>query len=430
MTNSPEEADPAAPGLAADDAVAAPARGEARRRAGVVASLRHLTRRTAHMAASRAKAGAIRARYSWMPALQMTVAGVGAFVLAEAVFGHSGPIFAAVAAMIALGFTKEPRLRKIIEVSIGCTLGIFIGDTMLHTFGSGPITAASVVFVSVILARFLDSSSLLAMQMGLQALLVVMIPAPEAGIFGPFSRSADAVLGGVTAMVVALATPKDPRREPIREVSRAVDELAAALRETASGIRQSESREAWHALIRTRGIQPQLDDVHGAVTSARELTRYSPAYRRHRHYVRSMGRVAEQTDLAVRSMRLVARRAVSVIDHAALGDPATRGLGKVLDEFADAVQLISRAVGEPGPAYERRMEDARDRLIAVAMQLHPARLRVDTLEGEAVVMLVRTMVVDVMIGAGIPAEEAADYLPGLRKRSPPTGTMPVVDDES
>lgn len=398
-------------------------------RSGTGASLRQHLGRARRFAVARARSGGIRAGRSVVPALQMTIAGVGSFALAETLLGHDGPLFAAVAAMIALGFTKEPRLRKVVEVAAGCTLGIFIGDMVLHIFGAGLVTASFVLFISVMLARLLDNSSLLAMQMGLQALLVVLIPAPESGLLGPFSRSADAILGGTVAMLIALLTPKDPRREPIRELRGVVDDLVLALRETARAIRTSESREAWHALIRCRGIQSQIDDAEAAVSSAQELTRYSPAYRRHRHYVRRMGRLTEKMDLAVRSMRVITRRAVSMVDNASLNDDATTSLSALLDELADAVHMLARAVSEPGPASAERMEAAQHGLAAVATRLHPTRLEIDTLEGESVVLMLRTMIVDVMEAAGLTHEEAEEHLPALGRRDTLTGRIRIVKAE-
>ncbi|MDO5493259.1 MAG: FUSC family protein, partial [Nesterenkonia sp.] len=322
-------------------------------------------------------------------------------------------LFAAIAALIALGFSREPRLRKVLEVGIGCTLGILIGDMVLHVLGRNLLTASLVLFVAIMLARFLDRSPLLAMQMGLQSLLVVLIPAPESGVFGPFSRSMDAVVGGVVAMLIALLTPRDPRREPIRELGRLVEELTGCLRELATGIRTSESRDAWHALIRSRAMQQQLDEASDAVASAKELTLYSPAYRRHRHYVRRMDRVADQLDLAVRSLRVVARRAVGVIDHAALSDEGSQGLAAVLDDLGDASALMAEAVQDPGRGYRRRTAAAQERLAAIAEDLHPERLSISTLEGEAMVMLLRPMVVDLLVAVGMPHEEAVEHLPHL-----------------
>lgn len=348
-----------------------------------------------------------------VPALQMTLAGVGAYVAAEQLLGHDAPIFAAVAALLAMGFTREPRIRKVLEVAVGCTLGVLIGDLLVHAFGSGALVALGVVFISVMLARFLDSGPVLAMQMGLQALLVVMLPAPVDSPLGPFTRSVDAVIGGVTALLIALLTPKDPRSEPVRELKAVSDELSRALRETATALRSSDSREAWHALIRSRGIQPKIDDVAKAITAARELTRYSPAHRRHRPYMRRIEHAADKLDLAVRSLRVVTRRAISVIDHAALSDAGMESLATVLEELADGSVLISRAVVEPGPGFERGMQAAQDALAAVAAKLHPKHLGIEALEGETEVLLLRTMVVDLLEATGMPHDEADEHLPVL-----------------
>jgi len=348
-----------------------------------------------------------------VPAAQMTIAGVGAYTLAEQVLGHDAPLFAAIAALIALGFTKEPRMRKVLEVGVGCTLGILIGDLLLHLLGSNLITATVVLFLSIMLARFLDSGPVLAMQMGLQALLVVLIPPPEAGALGPFTRSVDAILGGAVAMLITLLTPKDPRREPIAELKSVVDAMTASLRDVAEAVRSSDSRQAWHALIRCRGLQTQIDDLRNVVRSAKELTVFSPAYRKHRHYVAHMSEVADQVDLSVRSMRVVARRIISTVDHATLSDESVENLAAVLDELADASMLLSQAVAEPGPGYTRRMETAQEALSALAQGLHPRSLGVSSLEGETVVMLLRTLVVDMLQATGAGHEDARDQLPEL-----------------
>ncbi|MBE1514795.1 FUSC family protein [Nesterenkonia halotolerans] len=371
-----------------------------------LARARRFTRR-------RARVGFRRARHSVIPALQMTVAGVGAYTVAEQLLGHEAPLFAAIAALIALGFSKEPRMRKVLEVSVGCTLGILIGDVLLQLLGSNLATAALVLFLSIMLARFLDPGPVLAMQMGLQALLVVLIPPPEVGLLGPFTRSADAIVGGAVALLITLLTPKDPRREPIAELKSVVDAMTASLRDVAEAVRSSDSRQAWHSLIRCRGLQPQIDELRTAVNSAKELTSFSPAYRKHRHYVRHMAEVADQVDLAVRSMRVVARRIISTVDNASLTDAGVENLSAVLDEFADASLLLSQAVSEPGPAYAQRMETAQDALASLAQHLHPKSLGIVTLEGETVVLLLRTLVVDLLQAAGSTHADARDQLPEL-----------------
>lgn len=359
---------------------------------------------------NRLSSGLVRARRSIVPALQMTLAGVGAYAFAERVLGHEGPIFAAVAALIAMGFSKEPQLRRTVEVALGCTLGILIGDTLLYFFGTGLVTALVVVFFSIMLARILDPGATFTMQMGLQALLVVMLPAPDGG---PLVRSMDAVIGGSVAILITVITPKDPRREPVRELKSVAEELIKALRETGAAVRTTDSRQAWHALIRCRGLQDQIDGVATSMRSARELTSYSIVSRHHRHDVRSMDQVASRLDLAVRSMRVVSRRTVSMLDHAGLTEEGAEKLSSAFEELAEGTLLLSRTVSETSSGDSPRMSVARDAYATVARQLHPARLSVDTLEGDTVVLLLRTMVVDLLEATGLDHDDAVAHLPTL-----------------
>ena len=57
-----------------------------------------LVHRAGREFSERARAGGARLRGDILQALQLTVAAIGAFVFAENVLGHTGPIFAATAA--------------------------------------------------------------------------------------------------------------------------------------------------------------------------------------------------------------------------------------------------------------------------------------------------------------------------------------------
>jgi len=208
-------------------------------------------------------------------------------------------------------------------------------------------------------------------------------------------------------------TPKDPRREPVRELKSVAEELIKALRETGAAVRTTDSRQAWHALIRCRGLQDQIDGVATSMRSARELTSYSIVSRHHRHDVRSMDQVASRLDLAVRSMRVVSRRTVSMLDHAGLTEEGAEKLSSAFEELAEGTLLLSRTVSETSSGDSPRMSVARDAYATVARQLHPARLSVDTLEGETVVLLLRTMVVDLLEATGLDHDDAVAHLPTL-----------------
>jgi uncharacterized membrane protein YgaE (UPF0421/DUF939 family) len=360
---------------------------------------------------TRTRVGLRRSYTSLVPAVQITVAAVGAYAFAEKVLGHDGPLFAATSAMIALGFSRDPRLRRVLEVGLGCTLGIALGDVLLTTLGTGLWQAAVVLFLSVLLARFLDSGTIFTTQLGLQSLLVVLLPAPDGG---PFTRSADAVVGGLFALAITMAAPRDPRREPQAGARELLTELAALLREAAAALRSSDPALAWHALIRARNCQPSVDSLAGSMRAAQEVAWISPAHRRHRGELVDLRSAIDSIDLAVRNSRVFTRRLTSVINHAALTDEAVDALAGIVEDTADAVEVLARALSQPDVAGRGPvLRQARNDLAAVATVLHPGRLRIQRLEGEALVLLYRPLVVDLLQAAGLEHDDAVGYLPRL-----------------
>lgn len=368
-------------------------------------------RRAAGFTRRRTRVGLLRVRSSLLKIVQITVCAVSAYWFAEFVLGHEGPLFAATSAMIALGFGRDTRMRRTLEVALGCTLGILIGDILLSVLGTGPWQAAVVVFISLVVARFLDSGTIFSTQLGLQSLLVVLLPAPSDGVF---ARSADAIVGGVIALVITVLTPRDPRREPASDLRELFRELSGVLRECSLALRESDSTRAWHALVRARGTQQLMDAIPAALRGAREIATVSPAFRRQRGELERLRRLSTQADLAMRNSRVFSRRLASVITHAALADEAIGPLSQFLDELADAVDELGRSVAEPQQAARDRAEHvARTELAACASQLSPRTFGVTGLQGEGLILLLRPMLVDLMEGAGIDHDEAARYLPRL-----------------
>ena len=341
----------------------------------------------------------------------MTACAVGAYAFAEYVLGHTGPLFAATSSLIALGFSRDPRLRRVVEVGLGCTIGIVVGDLLLHWLGAGIWQAAVVLLFSILLARFLDSGTIFTTQLGLQSLLVVLLPAPAGG---PFTRSIDAVVGGVFALLVTFLIPKDPRREPRNDVKKLLHELAEVLRECASALTHSDSTQAWHALIRGRNCQPLVDAMRQTLRASGEVAALAPAYRRHREELDRLAQSVDFIDLALRNSRVFARRLTSAINHAALSDEATENIAEVLQETAAAIDELGLGLAEVQDGARRaHLRTARVELSETAGRLHPRLLDVQRLEGETVVMLFRPLMVDLLEAAGMDPDEARDILPAL-----------------
>jgi uncharacterized membrane protein YgaE (UPF0421/DUF939 family) len=360
---------------------------------------------------TRIRTGVVRSRNSLVPAIQMTVCAVGAYAFAEYILGHSGPLFAATSSLIALGFSREPRLRRVMEVGLGCTIGIAVGDLLLLWLGGDIWVAAVVLLFSILLARFLDSGNIFTTQLALQSLLVVLLPAPAGG---PFTRSIDAVVGGLFALLVTVLMPKDPRREPRKDVQKLLHELAEVLRDCASALTNSDSTEAWHALVRGRNCQPLVDAMRQSLRASGEVATLAPAYRRYRDEIDRLEQSLDYIDLALRNSRVFARRLTSAINHAALSDEATESIAEVLQETAAAIDELSLGLAEVHEGARRaHLRTSRLELTEIAGRLHPRLLDVQRLEGETVVMLFRPLMVDLLEATGMDSKEARDILPPL-----------------
>ena len=130
-----------------------------------------------------------------------------------------------------------------------------------------------------------------------------------------------------------------------------------------------------------------------------------------------MSRTLEKTDLAVRSLRIIARRVITVIDEvdgkAETADDLER-MGSWFGEAGDAVAVLGRSVSEPvAPGRHRSLSVARDALGSVTTKLTPRNLGAGTLHGEALVMMCRPMMVDFLEATGSEHDEATSYLPTL-----------------
>lgn len=369
--------------------------------------------RVPSLVSRRSKAGWNRMLRGLFQAVQMTVAAVGAFMIAERLFGHQGPIFAATAALVSLGYAKGGlRYRRVLEVSIGCTLGIVVGDFLIHVLGHGEWQAAVVLLISLMLARFLDNGAIFTTQMGLQSVLVVLLPPSQDGVF---ARSLDAVVGCTCALLLAYFIPEDPRREPREDVRKLITEYSELLGECSRAVSDYDSRLAWHALVRGRQTQPLVDSVRTGLKASKEISHASPVHRRHRQEIESLDHCIRYLDLAVRNSRVLARRLASVLNRVSLADEAVSSLTEVLADLSDAVVSLGNALAVSHPqSRESYLRQARNELFSVAARLEPHEMGVHTMEGEALVLMIRPMVVDLIESTGISHQVAINHLPPLR----------------
>lgn len=351
--------------------------------------------------ASRVRAGWARVRASWALILQASVAAGAAYAVARYGLGHPLPFFAPVAAWLALGFSRDRSVRRVAELAGGVAIGVAAGDLVVHLIGSGLWQMALVLAASALVGRFLDRGPMLTTQAGVQAIVIVGLPQIGGG---PFGRWIDAVVGGLVALAFALLTPTDPRRHPRTLAQAAVQELAAVLHRLGRGLATRSVEDVEAALLTGRASQPALDEWRDAARSAAELARLAPAHRRHRGELERLVDESVLLDRAMRNARVLTRRCVAAVDD---GDVAP-GVADVVVAAAHATDDLAAAVGaglDPRPA--------RERLRAVAGSLDPHLLAPDDWKSQSLVLLLRSLAVDLLEAAGASPADARAALPEL-----------------
>lgn len=360
---------------------------------GAVESARKAFRRLVLRA--RWRQGSSRVRAAFWPVVQASLASGVAYGIAHYVFGHPYPFFAPVSVWICLGFSLDRQVRKVGELAIGVAVGVGLGDLIVHFIGSGWWQVAVVLAASALVARFIDRGALLATQAGVQAIVIVGLPATQTG--GPGGRLVDALIGGAIALLVATLTPGDPRRRPRVLGGEATTELAETLELLARGFRSGDVDDLDAALVRGRASEPALEEWQATATSAQELSRVSPVGRKHRTELGDIERQAVLVDRAMRSVRVLARRSRSVAgtEHDLLPVAA------IVDRFAAGTRVLAEAIGAG-----RDPDAAREILAGTAAEADPRIVGAGDWQVQSLVMLLRSPIVDTLEAAGMSPQDA------------------------
>ena len=340
-------------------------------------------------------------RSSWLPVLYAALAGVVAYLIAGNVLGHEYPFFAPIGVWACLGFTGDRRVRRVAEMGLGVALGVGFGVFAVHFFGSGPWQIAAVMCIAVLSARFVDGGALLATQAGTQAIVIVGLPTLGGG---PMGRWTDALVGGLVALVAAAIMPGDLRRQPRILGAEAVTEMAQMLGVISRGLAQGSVEDVEDALTRGRSSQRVLDEWLTVSQGAQEASRLSAPARKHRTELVVLHRQAVLVDRAMRTVRVLARRAVPVSQ----GEHDFAPLLPLVDETALGIQELARAIGRGGDTAR-----AQEILRGAAALADPGQLGQRDWQVQSLMMLMRSPIVDILEAAGATEAEAHEALPAL-----------------
>lgn len=334
----------------------------------------------------------------WMITQQALAAGL-AWLIAEQVLGHPTPVFAAVAAILTLGSSFGQRLNRAAEVAIGVAVGVFFGDLFVMLVGRGWWQVILAVLIAMSFAIWLRARDLMVTQAGVQAVVVVILPFPQGGIF---TRWIDALLGCALALIIATLAPTGPIRKPRLLAAAALNESAEVLMEVHSSLNRRDLEAGDRVLERARAVSDRMTILNDAASEGLAVVRYSPFLRGRRRYMDDLAELVEPLDRLTRNVRVLARRAAVSLWHE---ETVPDGYLVLMDQVAREIRACADelAVGRLPVATQERV-----------IELGHTRSHLELVNSiSAIVILaqLRSILVDLLEISGMSYADARDALP-------------------
>ena len=335
---------------------------------------------------------------SWQIA-QCALAAAAAWLLAADVLGHPTPFFAPVAAVVALGTSYGQRLRRVVEVTVGVAVGVFLADLLVVGLGSGWWQIGLIVALAMSAAFLLDGGQLFVTQAAVQSIVVAsLVPDPGAA----FTRWTDAVVGGVVALVAATAVPAAPLRRPREQAAVVMRKIAALLRAAGEVMDDGEAARALDLQADARSTDYLIRELQDAADEGLSVVESSPFRVRHKGDLRKMVDLVDPLDRALRSTRVLVRH-TAVAAYRRRPVPSSYSLLAL--DLADAADQVADELGA-----NRMAAAARDALLVVGEATGRVE-RTQLLTAEAILAQLRAVVADLLMVTGLDQMESTDALP-------------------
>jgi len=344
--------------------------------------------------------------------VQCALAAGVAWFLARDVFGHPMPVFAPIAAVVSLGTSYGQRLRRVVEVTLGVAIGVFLGDILVQVIGSGTWQLVFVVTLAMIVAILGGGNQLTINQACVQSIFVTtsLATADEALV-----RWTDALIGGAVALVAASLVPAAPLRRPQEQAAVVVRKVAELLRAVGEVVREADAVHGMAVLADARRTDALIRELESAAAEGMSVVASSPFRVRHRPHVRRMAELVEPLDRAIRSTRVLVRQAAVA---AYRGSPVPESYADLATRLADAAEVVAEQLASheslaDQPVYDGLVARARPLLLEVGRQSGEVE-RSGELNAEVILLQLRSVLVDLLQITGMGQYEATDSLPPVR----------------
>ncbi|MEU5564291.1 FUSC family protein [Micromonospora musae] len=331
-------------------------------------------------------------------AVQAGLAAGLAWWVADNLLHIPQPLFAPISAVVALAASVGQRIRRTIELIVGVSVGVLIGDALIYLVGTGAWQLGLIVVLSIVVSVLLGGGPSVMVQAGATAVLIGTLSPVVENL--EFPRFLAALVGGAVSLVVtAVLLPLHPLRVINRAATPALCLLADQLDTAADALRRRDAPAAQGALDRLRDNKQEIGALAEAAQAAREATALSPVrWGSRQGPVGRYARAAEPIDRAMRNSGTLIRRAVTLIEES---EPIPETLPTAVSALAEATRLLRQefAAGhEPHKARERAL-----RAVAGAGEAYRTGVG---FSGSVVVAQVRTTTSDLFVASGVAQEEA------------------------
>ncbi|WP_164874140.1 FUSC family protein [Rhodococcus spongiicola] len=346
-----------------------------------------------------------RLKVSALPVLQCGLAAGIAWFVATEIVGHEHPFFAPIAAVVSLGLSLGARTRRSVELVCGVTVGIGVGDLLISVIGNGAWQIALVVMLAMGTAVLIGSGPIFSMQAGTSAVLVATLlpPGDAAGV----ERMVDALIGGIVGIVVVAIVPTHPVRRSRRDAASIVATAADVLRLLADGLIANDRKPIEKALRKARATQPAIDSLRSNLSGGMEISRISPLYWGSRARLARLIATADPLDNAMRNIRVLSRRSLSLVLDDEILDPR---LVDQVEKLSQGLEVMRRMIlAEPGEQPDQA-EVAR-MLRTVSSGMKPELVEDAGISATVVFAQLRSVIVDLLQVAGLERISAIATLP-------------------
>ncbi|MGW6378071.1 FUSC family protein [Rhodococcus sp. NPDC055112] len=351
------------------------------------------------------RASVKRLRGSAFPVLQCALAAGLAWWIANDLIHHPNPFFAPIAAVVSLGLSLGARLRRSVELLAGVTVGIGIGDLLISQIGTGAWQIVLVVLLAMSTAIFLDGGPIISMQAGTSAVLVATLIPPERG--GGPDRMIDALIGGLVGILVVAFVPTHPVLRARQHAAAILGTAGEVLQLVADGLVENDPEPIVKALQKARDTQSAIDGLRSNLVGGREISRVSPLYWNSRERLARLSATADPIDNAMRNIRVLARRSLTLVRDDEILDPR---LVDEVEKLAQALEVLRRMMlADPGEKPDQA--DAARVLRSVASGAKAELVENAGVSATVVFAQIRSLTVDLLQVAGLKRISAIATLP-------------------